>query len=135
VGVEAGYSIVGDSTVETITVGVSNEKETLKTKILQVVAVGTFPISDKFELFGKLGLANSKFEDIYSYSDSFTSYSASISASKTNLTYGIGGQFNIGKRFGIRVQYQDFGKVTFANCTANCDFGAKIISAGGVFNF
>ncbi|MFZ2163065.1 MAG: porin family protein [Sideroxyarcus sp.] len=134
VGVEAGYSIVGDSTVETIDIG-SSSKETMKTRIFQVTAVGTYPINDKFELFGKLGLANDKFEYTYSYSSLGTSNSTTTSASKTNLMYGVGGQFNINQRFGIRVQYQDFGKATFPNCTGNCDFGATVVSAGAVFNF
>jgi OOP family OmpA-OmpF porin len=131
-GVEAGYSIVGDTTVNTVTVG-NTWHETMKTKIFQVVAVGTFPISDKFELFGKLGLANDKFD--YSYSDTLGA-NTSLSASKTALTYGIGGQFNINQHFGIRAQYQDFGKATFSGCTSGkCDFGATSISVGGVYNF
>jgi OOP family OmpA-OmpF porin len=133
-GVEAGYSIVGNSTVDTIAVG-SSSTDTMKTKLLQVVAVGTYPINDKFELFGKLGLVNEQFDNTYSYSTPGTTYSVSNSASKTNLTYGIGGQFNINKRFGIRMQYQDFGKATFSNCTGNCEIGATSISAGGVYNF
>lgn len=132
--VEAGYSIVGDSTVNTIAAG-SSSKETMKTKLLQVVAVGTYPINDTFEVFGKLGLVNEQFDYTYSYSTTGYAYSVSNSASKTNLTYGIGGQFNINKRFGLRLQYQNFGKASFANCTGNCDFGATSISAGGVYNF
>ena len=135
VGVETGYSIVGDSTIDTVIAGVSSSTESLKTKILQVAAVGTYPINDKFELFGKLGLANDKFDDTYSYSAPGNSYSTTISTSKTNLMFGIGGQYNITRQFGIRVQYQDFGKATFSGCTGNCDIGAKYVSAGGVYNF
>lgn len=130
--VEAGYSIAGDSTVDTTVVGFGTMHETLKTKILQVAAVGTFPVSDTFELFGKLGLANDKFD--YTYSDT-TGTTSSSSASKTNLMYGVGGQFNINKNLGIRVQYQDFGKATFSPCTSGCDIGAKLISAGVIYNY
>jgi OOP family OmpA-OmpF porin len=135
-GVEAGYSIVGDSTVTTIYSGLGSITQTIKTKVFQVVAVGTYPISEKFELFGKLGLAYDKFDYTATSTGSIVITSGNnSSASKTNLTYGIGGQFNFNQRFGIRVQYQDFGKATMSNCTGDCNIGATLISLGGVFSF
>jgi OOP family OmpA-OmpF porin len=133
-GVEAGYSIIGDSTIDTSVVPGVTITEKLKASSFQVAAVGTFPINDMFNVFGKLGLANTKID----YSASVTNATfvpgvvTAASASKTNLMFGLGGQLNINQHFGIRLQYEDFGKVTFSNAP---DVGVKLYSLGGVYNF
>lgn|GEM_PF-542382 len=132
-GVEADYSIIGDSSITTVA-GAASATEKLKTSSFQVAAVGTFPINDMFNVFGKLGLANTKID----YSASVTNATfvpgvvTAASASKTNLMFGLGGQLNINQHFGIRLQYEDFGKVTFSNAP---DVGVKLYSLGGVYNF
>jgi len=129
-GVEAGYSIIGDSTINTTFLGATvNEK--LKSSSMQVAAVGTYPINDSFNVFGKLGLSNTKID----YTATVNGVSVgSSSASKTNLMFGLGGQFNINQHFGIRAQYEDFGKVQFSGVGAP-NVGVKAISVGGVYNF
>lgn len=131
-GVEAGYVIAGESKIETVIVGFGSMTQTVKTSVMHVAAVATLPISDKFAVFGKLGMADGKLD--YSVSTDF-GYSASASASGTNLMYAVGAQFNINKKFGIRAQYADFGKVKADACTVDCEVGLKSISVGGVFNF
>lgn len=132
-GVEADYSIIGDSSITTVA-GAASATEKLKTSSFQVAAVGTFPINDMFNVFGKLGLANTKID----YSASVTNATfvpgvvTAASASKTNLMFGLGGQLNINQHFGIRLQYEDFGKFTFSNAP---DVGVKLYSLGGVYNF
>lgn len=141
VGVEAGYSIIGDSTITTNAGGGASTGEKLKTSSMQVAAVGTFPINDKFDLFGKLGVANTKidYSAIAAGGTFVPSVAQTASASKTNLMFGIGGQFNINKRFGIRLQYQDFGKVQlpglfFGGVNAP-NISVQVFSVGGVYNF
>jgi OOP family OmpA-OmpF porin len=131
VGVEAGYSVIGNSKINTTFAYLGTATETLKASALQVVAVGTFPINDKFEFFGKLGVANTKIE--YTVTTDW-GYSSSDSATKANVMYGIGGQFNINRHFGIRAQYEDFGKVQFSGAGAP-NVGLTIFSVGGVYNF
>lgn len=129
VGIEVGYSIIGNSEIATL--GAGGYTETLKSSSYQIAAIGTFPINDTFDVFGKLGMANTKMD--YTITGSITS---SASASKTNLMLGLGGQYNFNKNFGIRVQYEDFGKVTVPSSLVKLtDVGVKIISVGGVYNF
>lgn len=132
VGVEANYNAFGESVIETYGFG-AYAKETLKTSAFQAAAIGRYPIGNKFELFAKLGVTNLKME----YTMTSTFGGDSQSTSKTNLLAGIGGQFNINPRFGIRVQYQDLGKVTFTDPATGIgiNIGAKTFTAGGVFNF
>jgi OmpA-OmpF porin, OOP family len=138
VGVEAGYSTIGDSTTNIYGAGWS-QSETLKASSLNIAAVGTYSINDKFDLFGKLGAVNTKLD--YTFSGvALTPSSGSGSGTKTNLLIGIGAQYNINKHFGIRAQYEDFGKtkvpVVYNNgATATGEFGLKVVSVGGVYNF
>lgn len=134
--VEAGYSIIGDSSVNTpVFVGVTIT-EKLKTSSFQVAAVGTLPINEKFSVFGKLGLASTKID----YSASVTNATfvpgvlTSTSGSKTNLMFGLGGQFNFNPQWGIRLQYLDLGKIQLS-ATGAPNIGLKITSIGGVYNF
>lgn len=129
--VEAGYSTIGDSTVNFNTPG-GLTTLTLKASSLQVAAVGTYSFSDKFDVFGKLGAVNTKLD----ISMSAPGNTGSGSASKSNLLLGLGAQFNINQHFGIRAMYEDFGKTRMAltssigNVTST-DYSVKVISLGG----
>ncbi len=139
VGVEGGLVTVGNSTVTSIGFGASNT-ETLETSALYVAATGILPVSSKFDLFAKLGLANTKI-DYTSTGNLFTNLS--LSGSKTNLMFGLGGQFNFNRHWGLRVQYENFGKtdLTFpANFLAagpaqTKSIGLSTFTVGGVFSF
>ena len=134
VGVEADYSSVGDSSLATVRGGAS-ATEKLKTSSLQVAAVGTYPINNQFSLFGKLGLANTKIDYTATPGpNTIIVGTTATSGSKTNLMFGLGGQYNINKQFGIRLQYQDFGKVQLAGA-GSPNIGVKVYSVGGVYNF
>lgn len=136
-GVEAGYSKSGESTINTY--GFINSKETLKSSAAQLAVVGTFPFNDRFSLFGKVGTANTKID--YTYSSFGTT--ASASASKSHVMFGIGGQYNFNKHWGLRVQYIDYGKTPVGPVVSNGvaqpgragDIGMSLFSVGGVYNF
>lgn len=136
-GVEAGFTNTADSTITTY--GFINSKETLKSSATQLAAVGTFPFNEHFSMFGKLGMANTKVD--YSYSSFGTT--ASASATKSNVMFGIGGQYNFNKRWGLRAQYIDFGKTRVGPVVTNGvpqagttgDIGMAFFSVGGVYSF
>lgn len=62
-----------------------------------VAAVGTLPLNNDFSLFAKLGYASTKVEP-----------SGFSSETKSDLTYGIGGQYNPTKEIGVRLAYDIF---------------------------
>lgn len=140
--VEVDYSMIGDSTITTsVAVPVATITEKLKSSSLQVAAVGTLPIGDKFNVFGKLGLANTKVDYTASVTNAtfLPSVAQSASASKTNLMFSLGGQFNFNPHWGIRLQYVNLGKVQlpgqfFGGFTAP-NIGVAITSIGGVYSF
>lgn len=138
-GVEGGLVSVGDSTVNSFSGGLSSS-ETLKTSVWYVAATGTFPISSQFDLFGKLGLARTKMD--YTSSGNLFGTNVSTSGSKTNLMIGLGGQYNFSQNWGLRVQYENFGKTDLsfpagwvAATAATKSVGLSTFTVGGVYNF
>ena len=130
-GVEAGYSVFGDSKVD-----FSNASTTLKTSVFQVAAVGTYAINDKFYVFGKLGAASISAEE----SGTGAAASLSGSATTTNLMFGVGGQYNLDQHWGIRLQYENFGKAKYNPSVSSvaqpeAEFTVRVFSVGGVYNF
>lgn len=80
---------------------------------LEVVAVGMFPLTPQFSLLGKLGLAS---VDVDSPAGGDT---------KTELTYGIGVQFEATPKIGVRAQWQRY----------DTDQEIDLLSVGVVFRF
>ena len=137
VAAEASYSFIGDSILNST--GSVALTETLKASVLHEAAVGTYTINSKFDVFGKLGLANTEYK--YSYS-TITSVPASGSgtSTKTNLMFGLGGSYKINNRYSVRVQYENFGSTTlsrtFSNGTVSeSNIGISLFSVGGTYNF
>lgn len=83
--------------------------------VFSVAAVGSLPLNQDFSLLGKLGVASSTIEG------------QGNSESKTDLTYGIGAQYNVSKTVGVRLGYDSF-KVGSTNTK-----DSALISIGAVF--
>lgn len=84
--------------------------------VFSVAAVGSLPLNKDFSLLGKLGVASSTWEQ--------SGYS---SESKTDLTYGIGAQYNVSKTVGIRLGYDSF------KVGSSYTKDSALISIGAVF--
>ena len=136
-GVEVGYSLIGGSILKSSGNLVLTER--LKASILNVAAIGIYSIGSRFDVFGKLGLANTAFD--YSYSSSASTPSTGFgSRSKVNLMVGLGAQYDFNRCYSVRAQYENFGKIsmdeTFNNGTSkNANIGLSVISIGGIYNF
>ncbi|MFZ5523618.1 MAG: porin family protein [Pseudomonadota bacterium] len=89
----------------------------VKSSAISISGVGSYPINEQFSVFAKLGFASTTVDDTGS------------SQSKSDLTYGFGGQFNVNKQIGIRLGY-DIYKVTDV---INLD--QKVTSIGAVLKF
>jgi len=130
-GIEGGLVLNGDSTLNSLQGGVA-ATETLKTSAVYIAAVGTLPLSDQFDLFGKLGLSSIGVD--YS-SNAF----GSLTQSQGNIMYGLGAQVNVSRNIGIRLQYENFGKVDFPTGTfglpRTISVGLSTVTVGGVFSF
>jgi OOP family OmpA-OmpF porin len=90
----------------------------------QFAATGTYPISEQFDVFGKLGYAMNKITG--------DATSGCSSCSKNDLLYGIGAQYNFNKKIGLRLQYEEIGQLTD---TGTSSPEATNYSLGAVYNF
>ncbi len=115
IGVEADYAQSGNSSSAG---GIS-----YKASALQLAAVGTYPIAPEFDVFAKLGVSSNK---------ETVSGGPCTNCSKTDLLYGIGGQYNINQQIGVRLQYEGLGKV---NNPATNAMSANTLSLGVVYAF
>ena len=115
VGLEVDYAQSGNSS--------SVFGTTYKISATQLAVIGTYPINPDFDIFAKLGMSANK-----------VSLSAGTcnSCSKTDVLFGVGGQYNINQQVGIRLQYESLGKAT--NSGTN-DITASTLSLGVVYAF
>ena len=102
-GAEAFYTEGGRFTGQNLAGSVAGSG---KADIWGVDAVGTLPLSDGFALYGKLGLAN------VNTSISTVPVSTLSGATRTAVTYGLGGQYNVTPSFGLRLGWDRYGAET-----------------------
>ena len=108
----AGYKINRTFAAE---IGYSSlfDKGDVEATAIELVGIGSFPITNQFSVFGKLGFANVDVEV------------AGESEDKTELTYGIGVQYDFSPKLGVRAQWQRY----------DTEEEADVMSLGIVYKF
>ncbi len=109
IAAEVGYTDLGKA---------ANDQ--IKFNAIHVTAVGSYPISQQFSLFGKLGMASTKEE------------ASGLSETRSELTYGLGGQFNFDRSVGLRLGYDRY---SFGNGTIFAKGDADLYSVSALFKF
>jgi OOP family OmpA-OmpF porin len=100
VAAEVGYSLLFDKGGAEVTA-------------LELVAVGSFPLANQLSVLGKLGFANVDVETRFGSDD------------KTELTYGLGLQYDFTRNLGARLQWQRY----------DTDEEVDLISIGVIYRF
>jgi OOP family OmpA-OmpF porin len=90
--------------------------------------LGILPIGERFDVYARAGLALMDTEARVSVSASDVSASASASTRRSNAMYGIGGEFNVSKRFGIRIEWNRYADIGSDEVTGEGD--VDMFSAG-----
>ena len=126
--VELGYADGGKYKVSGVVLGVPATGE-IKAKAWDVVGVGILPFTEQLSGFAKIGLARWDVDA----TGSALGFSASISDSGTSLTYGLGGQYDFTKQFGVRVEWLRYQDVGDENTTGQSD--VDVIGASVLFKF
>ena len=88
---ELGYANLGEASASAGAVSATDEATAI-----ELVALGMFPVVERFSIFGKLGFAS---VDVDTPLGGDT---------KTELTYGIGAQYDVTPMIGARVQWQRY---------------------------
>ena len=95
-GIEAGISSLGEPNDSTIPSNMHVE-----TQVYDVYAVGKYYASEKLSFFGKAGFASSRTESEIGDDDE-----TETNHSSTDFALGLGGQYDISERFGIRTEME-----------------------------
>lgn len=116
---EIGYTSFADSTYSS-----GYWSTTLSASSFQVAGVLSLPLNAKFDLLGKLGMANNsaKVTDNNGY---YASYSQS------SLMFGVGAQYHLDSQLSIRAQYEDYGNFQSYSPAMK----ATTVSVGVAYNF
>jgi OOP family OmpA-OmpF porin len=122
-GAELGYADLGKATLSGAGLNAS-----VKAKAWDLVGVGRLPLADKFSLFGKLGMYRAD-TDL----SSNTALIPAASDNNTDLTYGIGAQYDFNKNLGVRAEWQQYKKVGSDNTGGDSD--VDVMSVGVVYRF
>ena len=90
------------------------DKDGVEATAWELVGVASFPIANRFSVFGKLGLAMWEAEG------------GGVKEDGTDLTYGVGVQYDLTPRFAIRGQWQRYDVD---------DADADVLSIGIIYKF
>ena len=119
VGVEFGYAAIGRFKLRYGSAGGANASFNYDASALTVGVVGTLPLgSSGVSLMARGGAAFTLTQLSFASSQGgvhptqycSTSYGDSCVSTKVNLSWGASAQFNVNPRWGLRVDYDDYGK-------------------------
>lgn len=110
---ELGYANLGEYNVRyTDNLGLGlTDNSNYEVTALKLAGVGSFPVAQGFSLLGKLGLARTTAENTANVSALGVTDSQTLKKNKTRLFWGVGAQYDFNRNIGVRVEYEDYGKV------------------------
>lgn len=97
----------------------------------------TVPLTRNFSLFGRLGvLAGQARTTIKNPAPAFNGSQTAVQVNTTSFLSGFGAQYFLNRDLGIRVEYQNLGKVGTSGCaTCTGRANAQFLSASALFTF
>jgi OOP family OmpA-OmpF porin len=95
--------------------------------------LGIVPIGERFSVFGRVGFALMSVDADATVSIDGESTADSVSTDRSNLMYGIGGEFSFNRRFGVRLGWDRYAEVGSEDQAGEVDI--DLISLGLRFNF
>ena len=121
-GVEAAYVNLGEVSYSGTFSGFPVTGGKVEVTGFNIAALGSYPISEQFSVFGKLGLFMWDAEA----SDTTAGIPFSSTADGTDVSFGVGVSYNFTRNFGLRAEWELFQ-------TDEAD--ATLLSVGAVFRF
>ena len=98
----------------------------------------TVPLTRNLSLFGRLGaLAGQTRTTFRNPAPAFNGSITSVQVNTTSFLSGFGAQYFVSRDLGIRVEYQNLGKVGSSDCASSCTgrANAQFLSASALFTF
>jgi len=124
IAVEGGYSPLGETSASFGALG----SVTAEANAWDLVGVGIFPLGNNFSIFGKLGFYNAEVK---------LGGLASGKKTTTDLTYGLGGQYDFNRNLGLRLELQRYSGVKAPDVlgTSGGDTDIDVVSVGALWRF
>lgn len=110
--VEIGYTNLGE-----VSEGAGAFAVEAEATAWEVIGVAKFPVANQFSIYGLVGIAMAEVEGRV--------LGVSFSDDSTELTFGVGAQYDVSRNLGVRAQWQRYG----------ADEDIDVISLGVVFKF
>ena len=95
--------------------------------------LGIWPIGERFSLFGRVGLALMSVDADVNVSIDGETASDSAGTDRSNMVYGIGGEFSLNRNFGVRIGWDRYAEVGSDDLAGEVDI--DLISLGLRYNF
>ena len=95
--------------------------------------LGILPIGGQFSAYGRVGLALLDTEASVRASVAGTAVSDSASTTRSNMMYGVGGEYGFSDRFGVRIEWNRYADVGSKDLTGEGD--VDVFQAGFRFSF
>jgi len=108
-----------------------------KVQALEILGILSYPFLTDFAVYGKLGAYQSRTRGSVTTSTNPTQGLGSFNEKATDVTYGIGLQWNMLPQFALRADVQRYPKIggTDANSPAGAKQDLVVWTIGGVFRF
>jgi OOP family OmpA-OmpF porin len=106
--VEAGYFDLGRFGFATTTTPTGTLSGDMRVKGLNLDAVGTLPITEKFSAFGRIGVAYARTEDSFNGTGAVNVLNPNPSARDTNLKVGLGVQYAFTDALSVRAEIERY---------------------------
>jgi len=128
IAVEGGYAPLGETSASVGGLG----SVTAEANAWDIVGVGSWPLGNNFSILGKLGFYNAEVK-----------LGGLVSGKKTttDLTYGIGGQYDFNRNLGLRLEWNRYSKVKAPDATSGAvavsggDADIDVLSVGALWRF
>jgi opacity protein-like surface antigen len=109
---EVGYTNLGE-----VSEGVGPLSAEAEATAWEVIGIAKFPVANQLSIYGLAGIAMAEVEGRV--------LGVSFSDDSTELTFGVGAQYDVSRNLGVRAQWQRYG----------ADEDIDVISVGVVFKF
>jgi OOP family OmpA-OmpF porin len=123
--VELGFHQFGDASATAPGIG----RLDFEANAFELVGLGAFPLGNQFSIYGKAGLYRGE----TNVTGTVLGVPVDVKETNTDLTYGIGAQYDINRQLGIRLEWQ-----RYTNMGDNATIGESdvdVMSLGLVFRF
>lgn len=119
------------------TVGANTQEDLYEVSGWGFSLLPTVPVTRNFSLFGRLGaLASQTRLTLRNPGPAFNGSITAVQTNQTSFLTGFGAQYFISREVGLRVEYQNLGKVgnsSCGDCTGRAN--AQFLSASALFTF